>query len=120
MKAFVFAVLPMFRSLLRPIAALATLSGLAAYATIMLRGPQGLNALAEKHRQIRLLEEQNANLSRAISEKKQHIQRLKSDPSTQELELQKLGFLHEHDTQFRVTGQHVGPPADEAKPVTGH
>jgi hypothetical protein len=107
----------MFRSFLRPIAALATLSGLAAYATIMLRGPQGLNALAEKHRQIRMLEEQNANLTREISEKKSHIDRLKSDPSTQELELQKLGFLHEHDTQFRVTGQHVSSLADEAKPA---
>lgn len=108
----------MFRSLLRPIAALATLSGLAAYATIMLRGPQGLNALAEKHRQIRLLEEQNATLARDIAAKKQHIQRLQNDPSTQELELQKLGFLHEHDTQFRVTGRHVTSPMDagEAKP----
>ena len=105
----------MFRSFLRPIAALATLSGLAAYATIMLRGPQGLNALAEKHRQIRMLEEQNANLAREIAEKKTHIDRLKTDPSTQELELQKLGFLHQHDTQFRVTGQHVNPPAGEAK-----
>jgi cell division protein FtsB len=105
----------MFRSLFRPIAALATLSGLAAYATIMLRGPQGVNALADKHRQIRLLEEQNANLAREIAEKKQRIQRLKSDPSTQELELEKLGFLHEHDTQFRVTGQHVAAPAGETK-----
>ena len=116
MKAL-FAVLPMFRSLLRPIAALATLSGLAAYATIMLRGPQGLNALAEKHREIRVLEEQNANLTRDISEKKERIKRLKTDPSTQELELQKLGFLHEHDTQFRVTGQHVTQSAGEAKPA---
>ncbi len=106
----------MFRSLLRPIAALATLSGLAAYATIMLRGPQGLNALAEKHRQIRLLQEQNATLTREISVKKQHISRLQNDRSTQELELQRLGFLHEHDTQFRVTGQRVASSA-EAKPA---
>jgi cell division protein FtsB len=84
----------------------------------MLRGPQGLNALAEKHRQIRLLEEQNANLAREIAEKKQRIQRLQSDPSTQELELQKLGFLHEHDTQFRVTGQHLASPSGEAKPAS--
>lgn len=99
----------MFRSFLRPLAAIATLVGLAAYATIMLRGPQGLNTLAEKHRQIRALEEGNANLAREIEAKKQRIKRLQSDPNTQELELEKLGFLHEHDTQFKVGGQHVAP-----------
>ncbi|HEY3940237.1 MAG TPA: septum formation initiator family protein [Bryobacteraceae bacterium] len=93
----------MFRSFLRPIAALATLAGLAAYATIMLRGPQGLNALAEKHREIRALQEDNANLAHDIEAEKQRIKRLQTDPSTQELELQKLGFLHEHDTQFKVS-----------------
>ena len=107
----------MFRSFLRPIAALATLAGLAAYATIMLRGPQGLSALAEKRRQIRLLEEENANLARDVEAKKKLIQRLKNDPATQELELQKLGFLHEHDTQFKVTGQHIAPATKEQKPA---
>jgi cell division protein FtsB len=107
----------MFRSFLRPIAALATLAGLAAYATIMLRGPQGLSALAEKHKQIRMLEEENANLARDVEEKKKLIERLKHDPSTQELELQKLGFLHENDTQFKVTGQRLTPVTKEPKPA---
>ena len=91
----------MFRSFLRPVAALAALSGLAAYATIMLRGPQGLNALAEKHREIRLLQEQNDRLSHENEMKKLRIERLQSDPSTQEVELERLGFLHQHDTQFK-------------------
>jgi cell division protein FtsB len=82
---------------------LATLAGLAAYATIMLRGPQGLNALSDKQREIRALQEANANLARDIEAKKQRIKRLETDPSTQELELQKLGFLHSHDTQFKVS-----------------
>jgi cell division protein FtsB len=94
----------MFRSYLRPIAALATLTALGAYAVIMLRGPQGLSALSEKHRQIRALEEENANLTREIEARKQHIKRLQSDPATQELELEKLGFLHQNDTQFKVGG----------------
>lgn len=93
----------MFRSFLRPVAALAALSGLAAYATIMLRGPQGLNALAEKHREIRYLQEQNDKLAHEIEMKKQHIKRLESDPATQEVELQRMGFLHQHDTQFKTT-----------------
>jgi cell division protein FtsB len=99
----------MFRSFLRPIAAIATLAGLAAYATIMLRGPQGLNALSEKHREIRVLQEENANLQREIDVKKERIERLKNDPKAQELELQKLGFLHEHDTQFKVSEQRLAP-----------
>ena len=107
----------MFRSFLRPIAALATLAGLAAYATIMLRGPQVLSALAEKRKQIRMLEEENANLARDVEEKKKFIERLKTDPSAQELELQKLGFLHENDTQFKVTGQRVAPLTKEPKPA---
>jgi len=95
----------MFRSVLRPVAALATLAGLAAYATIMLRGPQGLNALAEKHRQIRALQEENASLAQEIDVRKHRIERLQNDPSTQEMELEKLGFVHQHDTQFKMTAQ---------------
>jgi cell division protein FtsB len=108
----------MFRSYLRPIAALATLTALAAYAVIMLRGPQGLSALAEKHKQIRALEEENATLTRDVEERKQHIKRLESDPATQELELGKLGFLHRHDTQFKVGGQKTNPSAGETSSDT--
>jgi cell division protein FtsB len=89
------------RSLLRPLAALAALVGLAAYATIMLRGPQGLSALEEKQREIRMLEEQNADLRRDIELKKQRIERLKNDPHTQELEIRKrLHKQHPGETQF--------------------
>jgi cell division protein FtsB len=105
-------------SFLRPIAAIAALAGLAAYATIMLRGPQGLNSLSEKQREIRVLEEQNANLQRDIDAKKQRIQKLKSDPSTQELELEKLGYVHQHDTQFKVTDQRT-PSATGSGPSAG-
>ena len=104
----------MSRSLIRSVIAFAVLAGLAAYATIMLRGPKGLNVLAAKQQEIRKLEEQNANLAREIERKKQRIERLKNDPSTQELELEKLGFLHQHDTQFKITGQHT--PAEPKQP----
>jgi len=99
----------MFRAYLRPIAALATLTALAAYAVIMLRGPQGLSALSEKQKQIRALEEENANLSREVEARKQHIKRLESDPATQVLELRKLGFVGQGDTQFNVGGQKINP-----------
>ena len=97
----------MLRQYLRPLAALAALTGLAAYATMMIRGPQGVKAWTEKREEIRSLEEQNANLARDIEAKKQRIEKLKTDRSTQELELEKLGLLHQHDTQFKITGQHL-------------
>lgn len=92
-------------AILRPVAAFAALVGLAAYATIMLRGPQGLSALTEKRRQIRLLEEENANLTRDIDAKKRRIDRLEHDPKTQEIEVEKrLGRVHAGSTEFKITG----------------
>jgi cell division protein FtsB len=108
----------MFRSYLRPIAALATLTALAAYAVIMLRGPQGLSALSEKQKQIRVLEEDNANLAREVEARKQHIKRLESDPSTQVLELRKLGFVGHGDTSFNVGGQKINPPSGQTSSDT--
>ena len=91
------------RSLLRPLAVIAALAGLGAYATIMLRGPQGLGALESKHQEIRSLEEQNANLRRDIEEKRQRIERLKHDSGAQELEVRKrLKMQRPGDTQFIV------------------
>ncbi len=103
---------------LRPLAALAALAGLAAYATIMLRGPQGVSALEDKHRQIRTLEEQNATLQRDIEAKKQRIERLKNDPSTQRVEIQKrLGKMPQGATEFKITGQRISPePGTPATP----
>lgn len=91
---------------LRPLAAAAALIGLGAYAAIMLGGPQGVSALVEKRQEIRKLEDQNATLARDIEAKKQRIERLKNDPMTQELELEKLGLLHKKDTQFKIAGEH--------------
>jgi cell division protein FtsB len=97
-------------AILRPVAAFAALVGLAAYATIMLRGPQGLSALSEKRRQIRMVEEENANLSRDIENKKRRIDRLEHDPKTQEVEIEKrLGRVHPGSTEFKITG---GPAPD--------
>ncbi len=95
----------MLRSILRPLAAVAALAGLAAYATIMLRGPQGVTALQEKRQEIRSLEEQNANLARDIAAKKQRIERLKNDPSLQELVVkERTGMVHQGDTTFKILG----------------
>lgn len=97
----------MLRQYLRPLAAFAALTGLAAYATIMIRGPQGLRAWQERSAQIRSLEEQNAQLAHKLELQKERIDKLTSDPATQELELEKLGLVHRADTQFKITGQHL-------------
>ena len=105
---------------LRPLAALAALAGLAAYAMIMLRGPQGISALQERHSQIRALEEENANLMRDIEAKKQRIDRLKNDPSTQSVEVQKrLGKVPPGATEFKISGQRISPEQDLGKPKPG-
>jgi cell division protein FtsB len=90
---------------LRPLAAAAALIGLGAYAAIMLRGPQGISALRERQHEIRRLEEENAKLQSEIEKKKDRIERLKNDPQTQEVELEKLGLVHKDATQFKITGQ---------------
>lgn len=106
----------MLRSVIRPIVVIAVLAGLAAYATIMLRGPHGLSALQEKQREIQKLEEENANLRRDIEAKKLRIDRLKNDPGTQEVEVEKrLGKVRPGATEFRELGQHV--PSEPEKPV---
>lgn len=100
----------MLLKFLRPIAALAALAGLGAYATIMLRGPQGLTALSEKHQQIRSIEEQNAELQRDIDAKKARIERLKHDSSAQELEIRKrLKMQRPGETQFVLPDQDSSP-----------
>lgn len=103
----------MSRVILRPLAALAALAGLAAYATIMLRGPQGLSALEEKRRQIRVLEEENADMQRDLDAKKQRIERLKNDPKTQEVEIgRRLGRVRPGTTEFKLSGQQTAPSDD--------
>lgn len=103
-------------SVLRILAAIAALAGLAAYATIMLRGPQGLSALEEKHRQIRTLEEQNANIQRDIEAKKHRIDSLTNDPSAQAVAVEKeQRKLHPGETRFDTPGQRVAPPKSAPK-----
>lgn len=99
-------------SILRPLAALAALAGLAAYATIMLKGPQGLSSLEEKHRQIQSLEKDNADLQRAIEEKKRRIRSLTTDRDAQAIAIEKeQGKLPPGQTRFMTPGQHIAPPS---------
>ena len=104
----------LLRSILRPVAAIAALAGLAAYATITLRGPHGLSALADKRAEVQRLEEENASLARDNEAKKQRIEKLRHDPNTQELEIRKrLKLRRKGDTSFVLPDQ---PRTDSREP----
>lgn len=105
------------RSILRTITALSVLAGLAAYATIMLRGPHGLAALEDSHRQIRALEEQNANTLRDIEARRHRIDALKNDRNAQMVAIEKeQKKVPEGQTRFDMPGQRVTPPTSGSKP----
>src|SRR5438309_8022664 len=75
------------------------------YGVMALRGPNGIAALAEKRRQVQLLQEQNATLAAENAEKRKRIELLKNDPATQELEIRdRLKLVKPGETQFLIPG----------------
>jgi cell division protein FtsB len=60
-----------------------------AYGWLFLRGPQGLETLFEKRREIRQLEERNDAIRRENEQRKERIHRLESSRSEQEMEIRK-------------------------------
>jgi cell division protein FtsB len=72
----------------------------------MLRGPQGIGALGEKRKTVRQLEEENATLLKEIEDQKKLIEKLKTDPGTQERVIrERTGKTRPGDTSFVVTDQ---------------
>ena len=94
---------------LRRIAYCAVFAILAAYGFIALRGPQGIPALLEKRREVRRLEEENANIQRANEYKRDRIRKLRDSSSEQELEIRKkLKLVQPGETEFILPAK---PPA---------
>ena len=60
-----------------------------AYGWMFLSGPQGLQTLIEKRREIRQLEERNANIKLENDRRKDRIRRLQESRSEQEMEIRK-------------------------------
>ena len=82
------------------------------YGYMSLRGPQGIPALMEKWREIRKLEEENANLQRENQYRLDRIKKLQESPSEQELEIRKkLKLLRPGETSFILPDQ---PKAEDA------
>jgi cell division protein FtsB len=61
----------------------------AAYGWMFLSGPQGLQTLIEKRREVRELEERNANIRLENDRRKERIRRLQESRSEQEMEIRK-------------------------------
>ncbi|MEO8127765.1 MAG: septum formation initiator family protein [Bryobacteraceae bacterium] len=74
---------------------------LAVFAAIVLRGPQGIPVLMEKRREIRVLQEQNADLQNDNDRKRDRIVRLNDSQAEQELEIRnRLKLLRKGETSF--------------------
>ena len=72
-----------------------------AYGWVFIRGPQGIQTLIDKHREIRELEERNANMARENDRRKERIRRLEQSRSEQELEIRKqLKLVRPGETTF--------------------
>ena len=84
------------------------------YGYLALRGPQGIPALREKWREIRTLEENNANLQRENQYRRDRIKKLEVNPSAQELEIRKkLKLVRPGETSFILPDQ---PKTEQGKP----
>ena len=93
-----------------------------AYGFITLRGPQGIPGLRDKWREIRKVEEENANLQRENEYRRGRIKKLEQSPSEQELEIRKkLKLLRPGETSFilpdqpKQDGSQSAPPPVESK-----
>ena len=81
-----------------------------------LRGPQGLGALLEKHREIRKLEEQNAEKVHQNRERRARVERLENSTSEQEMEIRKqLKLLRPGETTFILPD---APKSDPDAPIS--
>ena len=101
--------------LIRRILVLAVFVLVGVYGYMSLRGPQGVPALMEKWREIRKLEEENANLQRENDYRRDRIKKLQESPSEQELEIRKqLKLLRPGETTFILPDQ---PKTDQPTPL---
>ncbi|MBL8218170.1 MAG: septum formation initiator family protein [Bryobacterales bacterium] len=88
-------------SFLRTIGVVGVVALSSAYIFMALRGPQGLSSLEEKWHEIRELQQQNADLRRAVELRTERIKKLQESPSEQELEIRKrLKLMRKGETTF--------------------
>jgi cell division protein FtsB len=77
------------RSVLKKVGYLAIVAMGGLYVYLAMNGPHGIPALLEKRRQIRAMQEENADLKREIQQKRERIDRLRDNPEEQEMEIRR-------------------------------
>jgi cell division protein FtsB len=98
---------------------IAVFVGLTAYGLIFFFGPQGVQALLEKQREIRHLQEQNSQMSRENEQRRERIKRLQENRSEQEMEIRKqLKLQRPGETTFILPDGPKDAPKDA--PATQH
>lgn len=88
------------------------------YGVTVMRGPHGFAGLAEKRRQIELLEKQNEDLHRQIAAKREKLGRLEKNPDELALEIQeRLKLVKPNSTVYILQdGTSVDPSQSGASP----
>jgi len=77
-----------------------------AYLLFSFLGPSGVPMVLDKSRQIRMLQEQNANLQRDIEQSRARIKGLAENPSEQERHVREdLKLLKKNETTFVIQDQ---------------
>jgi cell division protein FtsB len=103
----------MFQSGARRAGYLFVLALVVGYGWIALHGPQGIQALIDKHRIIRELQEHNADMARENQRRRERIEKLRDSPSEQEMEIRKqLKLVRPGETTFILPDA----PKDAPKP----
>ena len=92
-----------------------TFASIAVYGLLALRGPQGIQALMDKHREIRQLELDNGALAQQNQAKKERIDRLKNNADEQRLTIrEKLKYLAPGETTYMLPGKEKSESSAEA------
>ena len=87
------------------------------YGLVALRGPQGISALLDKRREVRMLEEQNAAQAAENERRRERIHRLQQNSTEQEMEIRKqLKLLRPGETTFILEDPPKAAPAPTAPP----
>ena len=87
------------------------------YGLVALRGPQGISALLDKRREVRMLEEQNAAQAAENERRRERIHRLEKNSTEQEMEIRKqLKLLRPGETTFILEDPPKGSAAPAASP----
>lgn len=78
--------------------------------------PQGMHSWQEKQRQIQEMEKRNDSLAKQVERQKDYINRLKSNPASQELEIRKrLKLLHPEEKVYIMGDSETPAPAPAGK-----